>query len=1290
MLYIRGSQALSHFRIERLLSKVKKYLPSKTELRAEYVYFAQTEQKLTPDEIKRLERLLIGEQVNDIQIIQPFILVVPRFGTISPWSSKATDIVHLCGISAISRIEKGIVYSFHGNESKDISQKTWEKIADALHDQMTETASFSFDEVDNLFQASEPRPFISIDILNNGKDELARANKKFGMAMSDDEIDYLYESFLDIGRNPTDVELMMFAQANSEHCRHKIFNADWIIDGKPQTQTLFGMIRNTAKRSPKGLLSAYKDNAAVIEGQMAERFFAEPANKKYCFHAEPVDILVKVETHNHPTAIAPDPGAATGAGGEIRDEGATGRGAKPKAGLVGFSVSNLRIPGYEQPWEIDYGKPPQIASALDIMIQGPIGAAAYNNEFGRPNLCGYFRAYEQRIAGLVRGYHKPIMIAGGMGNIRRNDVEKQTLPANSVLIVLGGPAMLIGLGGGAASSVSAGSLHAELDFASVQRANAEMQRRCQEVIDQCWALGEKNPIISIHDVGAGGLANAIPELVHDSARGARVELRAIPNSDFGMSPMEIWCNESQERYVLGIERKNLDLFAKIAERERCLFAVVGDVTQEETLIVSDSLFDNTPINLSMETLFGKPPKMLRDVRHQPVDKQTLSTKEIVLEEAIQRVLSLPAVASKNFLITIGDRTVGGLVVRDQMVGPWQVPVADVAVTASGFTSYHGEAMAMGERTPCATQNPAAAARLAVAEAITNLAAANIVQLSDIRLSANWMAAAGFSGEDANLFDAVKAVGMELCPELGIAIPVGKDSLSMRMTWKDDHAQQEVVAPLSLIISGFAPVLDVRKTLTPQLNLQSGETDIFLIDLSCQNQRLAGSALAQVYELIGEETPDLDDPTLLKNFFTAIQEMNQGDLLLAYHDRSDGGLLATLTEMAFAGHCGLDIQLKELGTDPVAILFNEELGAVIQTRRSDRNVILQTMKSFDLMDCCHLIGEPTRDDQITFYHDNQVLFKDQRHLLQKTWSQTSYHIQRLRDNPICADQELQKLDNVKDPGLWVDLSFSPKEMNVSPYINKGVNPKVAILRDQGVNGQVEMAAAFTHAGFEAIDVHMTDIINGRVALKDFHGLAACGGFSYGDVLGAGRGWASTILYNSIAQQEFYNFFNRNNTFTLGACNGCQMLAQLKDLIPGAQKWPIFTRNKSEQYEARLVMVDVPKSPSILFQGMIGSKLPIVVAHGEGKATWEPHTSIPDQLTCLQYIDENSKPTERYPYNPNGSPQGIAGVTSEDGRVTILMPHPERLIRTINFSWYPNKEDEFSPWLKLFVNAKEWLK
>ena len=1296
MLILRGSPALSPFRLQKRLDALRASLPQVSRLHAEFVHFADLERTLREDEQAVLERLLsYGPRMPKDSPEGSLMLVVPRLGTISPWASKATDIAHNCGLSSVRRLERGIAWYVESRQP--LSDHERGIVASQLHDRMIEQVMDSLDEAEGLFLVQEPARLRQVNILGGGRAELERANSEWGLALAGDEIDYLVENFTTLGRNPTDVELMMFAQANSEHCRHKIFNADWVIDGQPREKSLFAMIRNTHQQHPGRTLSAYKDNSAVIEGHQAGRFFPDPADGIYRYHPEQMAILMKVETHNHPTAISPFPGAATGSGGEIRDEGATGRGSKPKAGLTGFSVSNLRIPDFVQPWEEDFGKPGRIVSALEIMTEGPLGAAAFNNEFGRPAVNGYFRTYEERVAGPngeeVRGYHKPIMLAGGLGNIRAEHVEKEIIPPGAQLVVLGGPAMLIGLGGGAASSMSSGASAENLDFASVQRGNPEIERRCQEVIDRCWQLGDENPIVSIHDVGAGGLSNAMPELVNDAGRGGRFELRAIPNDEPGMSPMEIWCNESQERYVLAIRPEDMERFAAICERERAPFAVIGEATAEQGLVLGDAHFDNQPIDMPMEVLLGKPPKMLREASHHSFAKQAFDTAGIELREAVYRILRLPTVADKSFLITIGDRSVTGLVQRDQMVGPWQVPVADCAVTASSYDSYCGEAMAMGERTPVALLDHAASARLAVAEALTNLAAARVDELGRVVLSANWMAPAGHPGEDAGLYEAVKAVGMELCPALGISIPVGKDSMSMKTVWEQHGQQRSVTAPLSLIISAFAPVTDVRATLTPQLRTDKGDSDLILIDLGKGRQRLGASCLAQVYRQLGHHAPDLDDVAALKSFFLTIQQLNREGLLLAYHDRSDGGLLACVAEMAFAGHCGVTLHLDELGDDAIAALFNEELGAVIQVRHQDTEEVLSALREAELGSCSHVIGELNEVDHLLIRHRGHEVLNESRRDLQRAWSATSYHMQALRDNPECAQEEYDRLLDADDPGLHTHLSFDLDEDIAAPYIATGKRPAVAVLREQGVNGQIEMAAAFDRAGFDARDVHMSDIISGRVLLQDFAGLVACGGFSYGDVLGAGEGWAKSILFNNRARDEFAAFFARSDSFGLGVCNGCQMMSNLHELIPGTDNWPHFVRNLSEQFEARVSMVEVLKSPSLFLQGMEGSRLPIAVAHGEGRAEfaegYDPVDALRHHSAVLRYVDNYGDPTEIYPANPNGSPLGITGLTNQDGRFTIMMPHPERVFRAVQHSWHPDEWGEDGPWIRMFRNARAWV-
>ena len=1296
MLQLPGGLALSNFRKNKLLTALQSVVPAVTDIRANYLHFVDTDKALDTEAHAVLDSLLHTEsQPEATSSASNVFLVIPRPGTISPWSSKASDIAHNCGLRDVHRIERGILYNVVSDNSLDSAD--WKAISSLLYDRMTESVFSDVEEAERLFYHAEPAPFNSVDILNAGRDALVKANTDLGLALAEDEIDYLVENFTTMKRNPTDVELMMFAQANSEHCRHKIFNADFVIDGKEQKKSLFSMIRNTHQKNPGGVLSAYHDNSAVMKGSKAGRFFAEPQSHQYEYHEEDIHILMKVETHNHPTAIAPFPGAATGSGGEIRDEGATGRGSKPKAGLCGFSVSNLKIPASPQVWETDFGKPDRIVSALDIMLEAPIGAAAFNNEFGRPNICGYFRTYEEKVTSFggeeVRGYHKPIMLAGGLGNIRADHVDKNDIPPGSQIVVLGGPSMLIGLGGGAASSMASGDSDESLDFASVQRGNPVIERRVQEVIDTCVQLGDQNPIISIHDVGAGGLSNALPELVNDSGRGGKFELRMIPNDEPGMAPMEIWCNESQERYVLAVSLANMDAFSAICERERCPMAIVGEATKEQNLVVGDGHFDNTPIDMPMDVLLGKPPKMRRDVKHHPVAKNEFSLMDIKIPEAAKRVLALPTVASKNFLITIGDRTVTGMVARDQMVGPWQVPVADVAVTAAAYDTLKGEAMSMGERTPVALLDHAASARMAVGEAITNIAAARVNKISDMVLSANWMAPAGHPGEDAGLYDAVKAVGEELCPKLGIAIPVGKDSMSMKTVWDEGDTTHSVTAPLSLIISAFAPVEDVSKTLTPQLRTDLGDSNLILIDLGKGKNRLGATCLAQVYKQLGHHSADLDDADSLKSFFSVIQKLNQKGRLLAYHDRSDGGLLATVCEMAFAGHTGINIILDNLGESSIANLFNEELGAVIQVQHEYTDEVLAELKKAGLAHYSHVIGQLNNDDNIVIQYNDHDVLNEKRRNLQRIWSEASYQIQALRDNADCAKQEFDNLLDHNDPGLHAELSFDAQENITAPYLNLGHRPRMAVLREQGVNGHVEMAAAFEKSGFASVDVHMSDIIEGRHNLNDFQGLVACGGFSYGDVLGAGGGWAKTILHNSAMRDEFETFFNRSDSFALGVCNGCQMMSHLKDLIPGASHWPQFERNLSEQFEARFSMVEVQESASILFDGMAGSRMPIAVAHGEDQAKFTSAAASQkvqsDGLVSMKYVDYLGQATERYPHNPNGSVDGITGLTSEDGRFNIMMPHPERLFRSVQHSWHPDEWGEDGPWLRLFRNARRWI-
>ncbi|AQA20364.1 phosphoribosylformylglycinamidine synthase [Halioglobus japonicus] len=1297
MLTLRGAPALSAFRLDKLAQKLSAIHPEIKLLHTEFVHFADLAEPLAADREQVLARLLeYGPTISEDGHVgegeaSELVLVTPRPGTISPWSSKATDIAHNCGLQEITRVERGLAY--HLALPATLSDEQHQAVIGLLHDRMTESVFSRLEDAEALFSHAEPAPMTSVDVLGGGRAALEQADQTLGLALADDEIDYLVESFQQLGRNPNDVELMMFAQANSEHCRHKIFNASWSIDGEDQELSLFKMIRNTNEQGGENVLSAYSDNAAVVAGHHAGRFYPDPDSCEYSFSQENIHLLMKVETHNHPTAIAPFPGAGTGSGGEIRDEGAVGRGSKPKVGLTGFSVSNLNIPGYEQPWESAYGKPGRIVSALDIMLEGPIGGAAFNNEYGRPNLCGYFRSFELEAPGVngdeVRGYHKPIMIAGGYGNIREEHVEKGEYRPGAKLIALGGPAMLIGLGGGAASSMASGQSAEDLDFASVQRQNPEIERRCQEVIDRCWQLGEDNPIAFIHDVGAGGLSNAFPELVKDGNRGGKFELRNVPNDEPGMSPLEIWCNESQERYVMAVEPENLARFEEICERERCPYAVVGEATEEMHLSLTDAHFGNAPVDLPMSVLFGKPPRMHREINRVNVAQQSLDI-GIDINEAAERVLQLPAVASKNFLITIGDRTVTGMVARDQMVGPWQVPVADCAVTTVSYDSFAGEAMAMGERTPLALLDGPASGRMAVAEAITNIAAASIADIRDIKLSANWMCAAGYGAEDEALYDTVRAVGMEFCPEVGLTIPVGKDSMSMRTTWRDGDEDKAVTAPMSLIVSAFSPVTDARLSATPQLQPEA-DASLVLIDLGRGANRLGGSALAQTCGQLGDTAPDIAAADL-KAFFNLVQEQLQAGKLLAYHDRSDGGLLVTLAEMAFAGHCGLAVDVAAVPGDDVACLFNEEAGAVLQVANADLATLQARATELGLGNCTHVIGAAVSGDRLAINDGEREVIAGQRSDIQRLWARTSYEIQALRDNPDCAREEFERI-GTGEAGLSASLSFDPAEDVAAPMINTGVRPRIAVLREQGVNGHVEMAAAFHKAGFATYDVHMSDILGGRVGLADFKGLVACGGFSYGDVLGAGEGWAKSILFNEAVREEFSAFFDRDDSFTLGVCNGCQMVSTLKDLIPGAGHWPRFVRNRSEQFEARLALVQVQESPSILLDGMAGSHMPIAVAHGEGRAEFADANAL---ATCessgtiaMRYVEGDLAVAERYPANPNGSPNGITGLTSEDGRATIMMPHPERVFRTVQYSWEPEGWGEDAGWLRLFRNARRWL-
>jgi len=1332
-LILPGPPALSGFREERLLGRLRAVDDRAATLSARHFHVIRTERPLAGDERARLAALLDADAApGEAGDGQP-VFVIPRIGTISPWASKATDIARNCGIAGVHRIERGIEYRIGARRRllggvAAFDEPTMQRFAAQLHDRMTESALLAQPDPATMFASLPGKPMRRIPVGTQGRAALEQANAALGLALSADEIDYLLDAFVEEGRDPSDVELMMFAQANSEHCRHKIFNASWTIDGEPQPMSLFAMIRATHAAHPIGTVVAYADNAAILEGGPARRFYPrqQGANGLYAAADRSTHALLKVETHNHPTAISPFPGAATGAGGELRDEGATGRGARPKFGLTGFTVSNLRIPGFEQPWESaqdvveppalrgggsasPYGVPERIATPLAIMIEGPIGGAAFNNEFGRPNLCGYFRTYEQNVGGRVRGYHKPIMIAGGVGAIDAAHGAKLDLPPGTLLIQLGGPGMRIGLGGGAASSMGAGTNTAELDFDSVQRGNPEMQRRAQEVLDSCWAQGESNPILSIHDVGAGGLSNAFPEIVHGAGRAARFELAKIPVEESGMSPAEIWCNEAQERYVLAIAPESLATFDWFCARERCPYAVVGSVSADHQLIV-EAPDGERPVDMPIDVLLGKPPKMQREGVRAPRDLVPVDCIALPLAEAAERVLRLPAVASKSFLITIGDRSVGGLCSRDQMVGPWQVPVADCAVGLRDFFGYEGEALAMGERTPLAVIDAAASARMAIGEALTNLAAAPIESIARVKLSANWMAACGEPAEDADLFDAVKAAS-ELCIAAGISIPVGKDSLSMRTVWRDGDEDKRVTAPVSLIVTAFAPVTDARRVLTPQLR---GDVDsvLILVDLGEGRQRLGGSALAQVTQQLGDDAPDVDDPDSLPRFFAAIQRLNAQGMLLAYHDRSDGGLFAAACEMAFAGRCGVALNVDLLTIDPHAAdwgdykirpeqvsvqrdeltlraLFNEELGALVQVPSAQRDAAMAVLREFGLSRCSHVVGKPAARDTVEVYRDGKCVYAASRAKLQSVWSETSQRIAALRDDPACAAEEHARIAREQDPGLHVALTFDPSEDVAAPFLARGARPRVAVLREQGVNSHVEMAAALTRAGFDAYDVHMTDLFEGRHRLADFKGLVACGGFSYGDVLGAGAGWARSVLFNAKLAEAFVTFFGRSDSFSLGVCNGCQMFSRLKAIIPGAEHWPRLLRNRSEQYEARFSMVEVIESPSILFAGMAGSRMPIAVAHGEGRVEFDSRAQRDAAIAALRFVDNDGSVASEYPANPNGSPDGLTGFTTADGRATILMPHPERVFRTVQMSWRDPSLGEDSPWMRMFRNARVWV-
>ena len=1269
------------------------------------IYAVKINREMTDQESHRLMSYLETGEVNsspnqsanNAHALQYY--VVPRLGTTSPWSTKATDIANSCGLDFVEKIEHGLYWNI-ASEGK-LNDETVNTVFGITSDPLTESILSKESALKDLFNAATPKALFEVDILNNGIQALNDFDAKMQLAISQEEKEYLYESYLALQKNPTDAELMMFSQVNSEHCRHKIFNASWTIDGEEKERSLFSMIRNTHQLNPEGTIVAYKDNASVIKGSTTNRYMMN-SDHEYVAEKEEIHILTKVETHNHPTAISPFSGAATGSGGEIRDEGATGRGSKPKAGLTGYTVSNLRLPNHPREWEIEEAKPKNICTPLQIMLDAPIGGASFNNEFGRPNLTGYFRTFEQNIledSNKRWGYHKPIMIAGGLGNIRDQHVEKNHIPEGSKLVVLGGPAMLIGLGGGAASSVGSGQSDESLDFASVQRGNPEMQRRCQEVIDACWALGENNPIVSIHDVGAGGLSNALPEIINDANLGGKIELRKILNEDIAMSPMEIWCNEAQERYVLAINADHIEAFEKICQRERSLYCVVGEATTAQELCVSDELLstnvdDRQPVDIPMSVLFGNPPKMHRNAEHYAYKKSEEFNSDQVndadfISSTLKRVLRSPAVADKTFLITIGDRSVTGLVARDQMVGPWQVPVADVAVTLSGYEDNYGEAMSMGERTPLAVHNGPASARMAVAEAITNVAAAKIEKIGDIKLSANWMAASAQKGQDASLYDTVQALGMEICPEIGVSIPVGKDSMSMRCNWQDEATgnEQTALSPVSLIISAFTPVTDVTKTLTPELKL-GFENELLLIDLGAGKNRLGASIAEQVYNYNSGDCADIDNAKQLLALFNCIQELNETGIITAYHDRSDGGLIVALLEMAFASRAALDIDLNETNQqNALASLFNEEAGVVLQIAKENKSAFNDIVAKHGLNELVQSLGEAKEGDKVAVSYNGNMILNESRTELHRVWSETTWQMQCLRDNPECADQEYDRILDESDQGMQSKLSFDLASIQNLPK-QEGTSPKVAILREQGTNGHLEMAKAFEIAGFQSIDVHMSDLIEGRVDLSDFAGFAACGGFSYGDVLGAGRGWANSILFNDRLRQMFSDFFADQSKFALGVCNGCQMIARLKEIIPGTDNWPTFERNYSEQYEARQILVEIPESKSIFFDGMAGSVIPLVIGHGEGRAEFSH--SIPQDKVAMRFVDNQLSPAVKYPLNPNGSPEGITGLTNDDGRITIMMPHPERVVRTVNHSYQPDewKQHTYSPWLKMFQNARKW--
>jgi len=1322
LIHFEGGNALSAFRAQALLPQLQAACPKVTGVAARFVHWVWSDAPLGGAELDKLQALLTYGDAYAGGSDGALVVVAPRLGTVSPWASKATDIVHNCGLAQVHRVERVTEFRLSLKTgllggAKPLAADELAACAALLHDRMTESVSFEREAGRHLFDEQPAEPLAHVDVIGRGRAALEAANTEFGLALSGDEIDYLVDAFTKLGRNPSDVELMMFAQANSEHCRHKIFNAQFTIDGKPQDLSMFGMIRNTEKLNSQHTIVAYNDNAAVMEGGPVERWLPQGYTNapQYGARQETAHVLMKVETHNHPTAISPHPGASTGAGGEIRDEGATGRGAKPKAGLTGFSVSNLNLPGTNEPWERNpYGKPEHIASALSIMTEGPLGGAAFNNEFGRPNLGGYFRVFEQTVAGVRRGYHKPIMIAGGLGTISAGQTHKLPFGAGTLLIQLGGPGMRIGMGGGAASSMAAGSNTAALDFDSVQRGNPEIQRRAQEVINHCWALGEANPVVAIHDVGAGGISNAFPELVDGAGKGARFDMRKVPLEESGLAPKEIWCNESQERYVLAVTPEALPLFDEMCRRERCPYSIVGTTTDDQELILEDGPDGERVIDMPMDVLLGKPPKMQRDVARVERAEKPLDLTGVKLEQAAFDVLRHPTVASKRFLVTIGDRTVGGMNHRDQMVGPWQVPVADCAVTLADYAGFRGEAMSMGERTPLAALDAPASGRMAVAEAITNLLAAPI-ELERVKLSCNWMAACGEPGEDAALYDTVKAVGMELCPALGISVPVGKDSLSMRTRWSDGGTAKQVTAPVSLIVSAFASLSDVRGTLTPQL--QPGDTTLLLIDLGNGRNRMGGSILAQTLEQFGHEVPDLDDAAQLKALVGAINRLRGEGKLLAYHDRSDGGLWAAVCEMGFAGHLGVSLNVDLLVTEGDGIndsraeygdsknwasqvserrneltlkaLFAEELGAVIQVRTSERDAVIAALREAGLSKHTHVVGKTNDRAVVEVWRDAKAQFSAPLEQLHKAWDEVSWRIAAQRDNPACADSEHAAAGAANDPGLHVLLTFDAAEDIAAPFIATGARPKFAILREQGVNSHVEMSYAMAKAGFDTFDVHMTDLQTGRARLDQFKGFVACGGFSYGDTLGAGEGWARSVMFNPVLAEQFAAFFARQDTFALGVCNGCQMLAALSPIIPGAQDWPKFTRNRSEQFEARLSQVEVLESPSIFFKGMEGSRLPIAVAHGEGFADFSQRGNAAKVLRAMRFVDGHGAPTESYPANPNGSPEGLTAVTTADGRFTALMPHPERVFRNVLMSWTSGDRSELSPWMRMFRNARAWV-